>query len=64
MGPALGLIYNRKIGSDASYYNYSEGMIKNKSYWTAANLYKFMYDPKSMISDTICPISKSKGIKS
>jgi len=45
-GPALGLVFNRKIGSDTDYEGYSDPMIKRMGYWSAGSLYKFMYNPQ------------------
>lgn len=45
-GPALGLVFNRKIGSDTDYEGYSDPMIKRMGYWSAGSLYRFMYNPQ------------------
>lgn len=63
-GPALGLIFNRRAGSDVKYEGYSEVMTKTKLYWTARNLYHFMYNPQSVVSGTICSIMRGVGLKS
>ena len=57
-GPALGLVYNRKVGSDYEYEAYSNAMIKSEQYWSARNLYKFMFNPQLFLKGTLCPITK------
>ena len=40
-GPALGLIYNRKVGSDKDYESYSEAMINSNNYQIAVSFIAF-----------------------
>jgi cytochrome c len=54
VGPSLGLVYNRKAGSDVLYHNYSETLVKSDKYWTPKNLYRFMYNPSVFMKGTTC----------
>lgn len=60
-GPALGLIYNRRVGSDKNYQAYSKEMLQSNFFWSAKNLYNFMYRPKDVISFTKCRLYE-KGL--
>ena len=48
-GPSLGLIYNRRVGSDENYQSYSENMLSSELFWTGRNLYNFMLNPKILM---------------
>jgi cytochrome c2 len=54
IGPSLGLMFNRKAGSDLSYRNYSHVLANSKIYWTANNLFRFMYNPTVFIMGIKC----------
>ena len=45
-GPSLGLIYNKKMGSDPFYTRYSNIMIEANLFWTEKNLFKFLKNPQ------------------
>jgi cytochrome c2 len=53
-GPSLGLIYNRKAGSDVFYKAYSNDLVNSNIYWTSKNLFRFMYNPKIFIKGIGC----------
>ncbi len=57
-GPALGLIYNKRAGSDSYYQAYSKEMLKSNFFWSAKNLYNFMYKPQTLIPFTNCKLYK------
>ena len=57
-GPSLGLIYNRRVGSNTNYESYSDSMLKSTFFWTAKNLYKFMANTHTLIPDTRCWLKK------
>lgn len=57
-GPSLGLIYNRRAGSNTNYESYSDSMLKSTFFWSAKNLYKFMANTRSVIPDTRCWLQK------
>jgi cytochrome c2 len=54
VGPSLGLVYNRKAGSDVFYKAYSDALTKSSIYWTSKNLFRFMYNPKIFIKGVGC----------
>lgn len=56
-GPSLGLIFNRKVATDINYLHYSRAAIDRNFFWTAKNLYKFMFDPLKMIPGTRCGLA-------
>lgn len=53
-GPSLGLIYNRKAGSNTSFETYGMDLLKANFYWTARNLYNFMGNTKLLLPKTNC----------
>ena len=53
-GPPLGIIYNRRAGSNINFLKYSEGLVKAEFFWSPLNLYKYMADPTSMVPGTTC----------
>jgi len=55
-GPALGLIYGKKAGSDP-YFDYSEGLLKANFAWSEKRLFDFMKEPKNMIKDVRCEVA-------
>jgi cytochrome c2 len=55
MGPALGLVYGKRAGSD-KYFNFSDSYVKSKKVWTEKNLFKYLYDPKKDFPDSKCNI--------
>jgi len=55
MGPALGLIYGKKAGSD-KYFNYSDSYVHSQKYWTERFLFKYLQNPKAEFPDTKCLI--------
>jgi cytochrome c2 len=57
-GPSLGLIYNRRVGSNVDYEHYTNSMLKSAFFWSPLNLYKFMADPSSLVPKTTCGLSK------
>ena len=61
MGPALGLIYGKKAGSD-KYFNYSESYIKSKRTWTEKSMFKYLANPQREFPDSKCFI-KGDGLK-
>lgn len=61
-GPALGMVYGRRAGSDP-YFNYTSAMIKSDYIWTGRNLFYFLKNPKQMIPQTKCELFTG-GIKS
>lgn len=56
-GPSLGLIYNRKVGTDINFFNYSKSAIDKSFYWSSKNLYKFMQNPNELIPGTKCGLN-------
>lgn len=40
--PSLGLIYNRKAGTDTNYWNYSKPILDSNFFWNNKNLFNFM----------------------
>ena len=58
-GPNLGLIYNRRVGSNANYDTYTDNMLKSSLFWTPLNLYRFMANANSVIPKTSCKLAKS-----
>lgn len=55
--PSLGLIYNRKAGSNPSFLTYGMDLLKANFYWTPKNLYNFMADTKPFLPKTSCRLS-------
>jgi cytochrome c2 len=56
-GPSLGLIYNRKAGSNTSFVTYSLDLITANFFWTPKNLYNFMGNTSSLLPKTSCKLS-------
>ena len=54
-GPALGLIYGRRAGSDP-YFEYSQGLLMSNFVWNEKRLFNFMKKPKEMFPDVRCEI--------
>lgn len=63
-GPALGMIYNKKMGSDPEYSGYSDTLVASNRFWSARNLFRFMYNPQQLMRGITCPVSKEGGLKS
>ena len=63
-GPSLGLIYNRRSGSDKEYEGYSAALANSNYFWTSSNLYKFMLNPTEFLPGTLCSVSPQKGLES
>ena len=57
-GPSLGVIYNRRVGSNTGYEHYTENMLKSTFFWTPRNLYRFMANPNSLVPKTSCRLAK------
>ena len=55
--PALGLIYNRKVGTDLNYFNYSNSVLEKSFFWSSKNLYNFMANPSSLLPGNKCGLS-------
>jgi len=56
-GPSLGLIYNRRAGSNTNFEQlYTNEMVKANFYWTSRNLYNFMANPTSLVPNTLCKL--------
>lgn len=55
-GPSLGLIFNRRAGSNMSYEQYSNQILKSGLFWTSKNLYKFMGNASSLFPKTTCKL--------
>lgn len=58
-GPPLGLIYNRKVGSNTNYELYSNEVMTASFYWTPRNLYNFMGNAASLLPFSKCKLWKS-----
>lgn len=54
-GPALGMIYGRKVGVDP-FFDYSKGLLEADFLWTEKRLFSFVSNPKAMIPDVKCEI--------
>ena len=57
-GPALGLIFGRRNGSDTYYKGYSDNLLKSDFMWTSHKLNIYLKNPKSLISGTKCNFIK------
>jgi len=55
MGPALGLVYGKRAGSD-KYFTYSDSYVHSKKVWTERNLFKYLVNPKKEFPDSKCMI--------
>lgn len=55
--PSLGLIYNRKVGSNPSFDIYSNHLLKANFFWTGKNLYNFMANTSSLVPKTNCKLA-------
>ena len=62
-GPPLGLIYNRRAGSNINFEFYTDNMIKSVFFWSPLNLYRFMENANSMVPKTSCWLANN-NIKS
>lgn len=58
-GPSLGLIYNKRVGSNLNYDYYTDSMLKRSFFWTAKNLYAFMANPQALVPKTSCGLVKN-----
>ncbi len=56
-GPSLGLIYNRKAGSNASFPTYTHGLLSANFYWTPKNLFTFMGNAALLLPKTTCRLA-------
>lgn len=61
MGPALGLIYGKKAGSDR-YFNYSDSYVHSQKTWTEKFLFHYLQNPKKFFPDSKCVI-KDGGLQ-
>ena len=57
-GPSLGVIYNRRVGSNPNYDYYTDNMLKSTFFWSPLNLYRFMADARSLVPKTSCFLAK------
>lgn len=57
-GPSLGLIYNRRVGSNINYEHYTDSMLKSSFFWNDKNLYNFMANPQALVPKTSCGLAK------
>jgi cytochrome c2 len=57
-GPSLGLIYNKRAGSNMNFHDYTDQLIKSTFFWSPLNLYRFMADPESLVPKTTCWLAK------
>jgi len=58
-GPPLGLIFNRRVGSNTVFSLYSSEMMSASFHWTARNLYCFMSNPTSLFKNSTCRLQRS-----
>ena len=57
-GPALGLIYERRNGSDIFFTGYSMGFLKSDFLWSSSKLNLYLKNPRAMIPETKCNFIK------
>lgn len=57
-GPPLGLVYNRRAGSNLSFDGYTDKLLQSTFFWTPTNLYRFMANPTSLVPTTTCRLAK------
>jgi len=51
LGPALGDVFNRKIGSKKGFY-YTNSMFLTKGHWTRERLFVFLENPENVVPQT------------
>ncbi len=55
--PSLGMIFNRKVGTDLNFFNYTKSLQDKSFFWTTKNLYNFFANPSSMLPGTSCGLA-------
>lgn len=55
--PSLGLIYNRRAGSNTSFSTYTNDLITANFYWTPKNLFSFMGNTALLLPKTTCRLA-------
>ncbi|KRX06525.1 Cytochrome c-like domain [Pseudocohnilembus persalinus] len=53
-GPALGLIYGKKSGSDNYYKDYSDTLLNSRLIWNQITLFSYLSDTKKFMKGTRC----------
>lgn len=52
--PSLGLIFNRKVGTDLNFFNYTKSLLDGRLFWNSLNLYNFFAEPNNLLPGNRC----------